>query len=80
MINFKAVDYLLYLLIRDKMSACGNGFIQNIYTIQIIECVFPSTQCQPYATLMSLKIKRSHCKSVWKMFNLTLRPVRVTRI
>ena len=40
MINFKAVDYLLYLLIRDKMSACGNGFIQNIYTIQIIECIF----------------------------------------
>ena len=48
MINFKAVDYLLYLLIRDKMSACGNGFIQNIYTIQIIECIFPSTQCQPF--------------------------------
>ena len=41
------------------MSACGNGFIQNIYTIQIIECIFPSTQCQPYATLMSLKIKVS---------------------
>ena len=52
MINFKAVDYLLYLLIRDKMSAFGNRFIQNIYTIQIIECIFPSTQCQPYATLV----------------------------
>ena len=52
MINFKAVDYLLYLLIRDKMRACGNGFIQNIYTIQIIECLFSlysmSTICNSY--------------------------------